>query len=365
MGRQPAPPAAREYSNPTVRLAALLRHLQVAVLLLLLGAFSALFFSRPEAPIRAIYTELIVGLVVAMALALRLNVTGHHVASARLTILFLTVPPWYSLALDPNVFAGDFVPMTYVLCPVVLAAMFLRLTAVVVLAATQWLGLAAVALFGPDTGFNWASLLSLVLTINLLSTLYSVIMRDHMQSISDTVEQLHVTQAELRHESWHDALTGLYNRSYLDQALSREIARAERHGGCLGVVMLDVDHFKTVNDTWGHEAGDQALRRVAALISESSRAGDYVSRYGGDEFIVLLPDATQSATLAFAELVRARGRDALSKVDESTPALTLSAGVAVYPDHGTTPDAVLRASDHALYAAKRGGRDRVGQPTPV
>lgn len=163
----------------------------------------------------------------------------------------------------------------------------------------------------------------------------------------------------LRGQAIHDPLTGLYNRRFLDENLRRELQRAARVGGSVGVLMLDLDDFKAFNDTHGHAAGDALLRAFAARLGKSIRAADIACRYGGEEFAVILPDATLDQSFARAEQVRVATR-AMSVVFEGAPlpGVTISIGVAAWPKHGRSPDALMRAADAALYAAKASGRDR-------
>jgi diguanylate cyclase (GGDEF)-like protein len=163
----------------------------------------------------------------------------------------------------------------------------------------------------------------------------------------------------LADQSAHDSLTGLYNRRYAEATLLREIARAKRDATALSVLMLDLDHFKRVNDEFGHDAGDTALREAARILIEGLRTSDVVSRVGGEEFVLVLPGAPAAAALRKADLLR----EALKGLElfhrgRRLPTLTFSAGVAVFPLNGATPDALLRAADVALYEAKHGGRDR-------
>jgi diguanylate cyclase (GGDEF)-like protein len=163
----------------------------------------------------------------------------------------------------------------------------------------------------------------------------------------------------LADQSAHDSLTGLYNRRYAEAALVREIAHSRRDATPLSVLMLDLDHFKRVNDEFGHDAGDTALREAARILVEGLRTSDVVSRVGGEEFVLILPGASIEAALLKADHLR----DAMKRLElfhrgRRLPVLTFSAGVALYPASGATPDALLRAADVALYEAKHGGRDR-------
>ena len=164
----------------------------------------------------------------------------------------------------------------------------------------------------------------------------------------------------LRNQSIRDPLTGLFNRRYLEETLERELLRAGRTEGALGVVMIDLDHFKTFNDTHGHDAGDKLLRELGRLLQTSIRGGDVACRYGGEEFLLILPGATAEITRQRAEHIRTAIQQlSVSQRGQSVGSITLSAGVAAFPDHGTTSDALVQAADAALYRAKSEGRDRV------
>lgn len=168
----------------------------------------------------------------------------------------------------------------------------------------------------------------------------------------------------LRAQSTKDPLTGLYNRRYLQEMLEREVRRAIRSEQALGILMLDLDHFKNFNDTYGHEAGDAVLREAAGFLVRSVRAEDFVCRYGGEEFVVVLPTADLRAAEARAQRVCASIRDLpVIHNGSSLGQITASIGVAALPHHGTSEKELLEAADAALYRAKRDGRDRVAVAT--
>jgi len=162
------------------------------------------------------------------------------------------------------------------------------------------------------------------------------------------------SEARLREQSVRDHLTGLFNRRYMEETLERELLRASRKELSLGVIMLDVDNFKRLNDTWGHAAGDAVLRELGRLLLGHVRGEDIPCRYGGDEFIIVLPDASRDMTRERAERLCEHARHLHIQFNgQRLPAVTLSFGVAVFPEDGATSDAVLRAADNALYRAKR------------
>ena len=170
----------------------------------------------------------------------------------------------------------------------------------------------------------------------------------------------------LRNQSIRDPLTGLYNRRYLEEMLGRETRRAVRAEQGLGVLMLDLDHFKKFNDTYGHEAGDTVLRETASFLLKSVRAEDIVCRFGGEEFLVILPVADLKVTQARAERIRSKLRElTVLHQGRSLGMVTVSVGVAGLPRHGTTPKELIEAADAALYRAKIEGRDRVVVADPA
>ena len=163
----------------------------------------------------------------------------------------------------------------------------------------------------------------------------------------------------LRTQSIRDPLTGLYNRRHMEEFLTREVHRAERHRTSIALMMLDLDHFKTFNDTHGHDAGDTALRSIGDLLGAASRGEDLACRYGGEEFTVILPGLDAEHARARAEEIRRMIRSLAIRYRGATHAITVSIGVALYPKHGSTIEHVLKAADLALYRAKAAGRDCV------
>ena len=156
-----------------------------------------------------------------------------------------------------------------------------------------------------------------------------------------------------------DPLTGLFNRGYLQEAFALELKRASRSDRAMSVVMIDIDHFKNINDTFGHAAGDRTLREVAKRLIRASRSTDTLARYGGEEFVVILAETGFANAMVSAERFRAAIDGTLVEGDGKRRLVTISAGVASYPEHGIDAAELLAHADAALYMAKRTGRNRV------
>ncbi|MDD5016686.1 MAG: PAS domain S-box protein [Eubacteriales bacterium] len=164
----------------------------------------------------------------------------------------------------------------------------------------------------------------------------------------------------LRQQSIRDTLTGLFNRRYMEETLTRELHRAEREKTPIGVIMFDIDHFKEFNDLSGHDGGDSLLRELGAFLKKSTRGGDVVCRYGGEEFTVVLPGANLENSRLRAEDLRQGVKELLVYyLGKPLGKCTISLGVAAFPEHGMTGEEILKSADSALYRAKNEGRDRV------
>lgn len=178
---------------------------------------------------------------------------------------------------------------------------------------------------------------------------------------NDMVRRLREGRIALEHLSVTDQLTGLPNRRHLDTELARETERHERHRRVFALLLLDVDHFKILNDTYGHPAGDEVLRRLAQVLRECTRAGDTVARFGGEEFLVILPETPAAGAVHLAEKIRAaiEAQRFVLGAQAAEVAVTVSIGLARFPEHGRTPEALVMLADEALYRSKQGGRNRI------
>jgi diguanylate cyclase (GGDEF)-like protein/PAS domain S-box-containing protein len=190
---------------------------------------------------------------------------------------------------------------------------------------------------------------------------------EYRQRLANTVAQqigsaLHdlALQETLREQASRDPLTGLFNRRYMEETLHRELYRATRKKSQVGFLLFDLDHFKRLNDRFGHAAGDTALREVSAFMHRRARVEDILCRYGGEEFLLVLADCSMRNALKRAEAIR-DGIKGLRLEHEQRPLgeITVSVGLALFPDHGRTLEDLFQAADAALYEAKKNGRDRI------
>jgi diguanylate cyclase (GGDEF)-like protein/PAS domain S-box-containing protein len=170
------------------------------------------------------------------------------------------------------------------------------------------------------------------------------------------VQELNI---RLRDQSVRDPLTGLFNRRYLEESLGRELIRAERQNTMVSLIMGDIDHFKNVNDTYGHPAGDKVLKVCGELIRKNCRGSDIYCRYGGEEFLMVCLDMTSEKAYERAEQLRMAISDMQIIFEGAVIKVTASFGIASYPQHGDTDNALISAADNALYGAKNAGRNQV------
>ena len=206
-----------------------------------------------------------------------------------------------------------------------------------------------------------------LIQVEFVSNVYLVggekVIQCNIRDITERVQAQNAllkSQALLRELSVRDHLTGLFNRRYMEETLERELLRAIRKGLSLGILMMDVDDFKQFNDNFGHAAGDAVLREMGALLLGHFRGEDIACRYGGDEFIIVLLDASREIARERAERLCDHARHLNIQFEGQTlNTVTFSVGVAVFPENGATSANILKAADAALYRAKHEGRDHV------
>ena len=164
---------------------------------------------------------------------------------------------------------------------------------------------------------------------------------------------------ETKKQSHSDGLTGLFNRRYFDDVLQGEMNRVQRYDGCFSVFFIDLDNFKKLNDTYGHQAGDLTLKVVADILQAMKRTEDTACRYGGEELVLILPETEKMNALVIAERIRKKVEEAVLEFEGKTFNVTLSGGIASYPADGKGAQDLVHAADVALYQAKESGRNRI------
>ncbi len=179
------------------------------------------------------------------------------------------------------------------------------------------------------------------------------------ETLTQQLDEINKLREKLLEQAIRDPLTDVYNRRYMAEFLSLEVARAEREGSALSVVIMDVDDFKKFNDTHGHKCGDVVLQKIAAFLVQHTRKGDVVCRFGGEEFVILMPGASLETAYERAEMWRRDFAETAIEYDGLRLFATFSAGAASYPVHGSTDEAVLQAADRALYRSKDAGKNKV------
>ena len=179
------------------------------------------------------------------------------------------------------------------------------------------------------------------------------------QQLMVQLERINSLKAILQQEAIHDSLTGLFNRRHLDEILPIELARSKRANTPLTILMLDIDHFKNINDTYGHQVGDAVLQSMGNTLKTNVRAGDIVCRYGGEEFILVFPGMQAADGQARAEKLRMMIESQMISAKDQLIGVTLSIGGSVYPKDGNSGDELISQADLALYRAKQNGRNRV------
>ena len=356
-----SPPAAWQ-TEPERRRSRVLTWMQITLILLIgLALVLNLFFNNGNTHRDRLYNFLMAGLLAGLMAALDLNRKGRYRSSSHLTVFLAFLGPWSSLLGDPTVLQGDFVPLTYLVLPVILASILLSVRVTIIMAALQIGLLLWLPNFIPAiASINWISFMIFIFFVSMLGAVSNFINRQDLKQIDETTRRLRESEARLREISVRDVLTGLFNRRYLEETLEREIRRAERKQLSLGIIMLDIDLFKHINDTYGHQAGDAVLHELGWSLKSGIRGSDIACRYGGEEFVLMLPETSVEVTRQRAERVHQDAKNLKIYYNGMLlETVTLSVGVAAYPEHGSSSLSLLSAVDAALYRAKIEGRNRV------
>ncbi len=332
---------------------------QIALLLFLLLVL-ILVFLVDTGKREILYVLLVSVLFVMLSASVSINLLGKYELSAFLTVLAMVVGPWGSIFLDPTVFQGDFMPILYITLSIQLCAILLTEQITLIIAAFHFLMLSGCILFSQSLQqINWPSLISYLVMTSVISIMANLLNRKYIGEINEQKEQLQRNALLLQEAAVRDSLTGLYNRRYLAEIMRTEISRAARAHTPVGIMMVDVDHFKEINDRFGHVFGDYVISSVADILLHNTRESDLVCRYGGDEFVILLPGSTLENTYKRAEAMRLAIETGRFVFEGLITDITLSVGVSAYPDYAASDEALLKSADKALYEAKEAGRNRV------
>ena len=334
--------------------------LLILLLFALLGLISPLLglYSVPELEnISSGYTWISLGVLALLVAEYALSRTRYYLWAAVLVVVTILGGTFLTMLTDPG---NEQMPSFLVLGGLIGSLFFsARSTAFIFL--TAFVGFLLLPAIAPDSSrADSSNMLFFLLVIGGLVVMATAIRQRYLEQIQRQTQLLIDSEARLRELAIRDPLTGLFNRRYLEESLALELIRAVRKQYPIGIIMADIDHFKQFNDTHGHAAGDAVLVQIANLLGTLVRASDVICRYGGEEFIIILPEASREITRLRADLIReSAGQLRIHYEGQTLKAVTLSLGIAVFPDHGSTMDALLAAADTALYRAKRSGRNRV------
>lgn len=304
----------------------------------------------------ALYAALVGSLLATLIIGYISNIRGKYPPAALLTTICMVVGPWCAILLDPSILGnGDFVPMVYITLSIQMCSIFLSAGATIVIAAVQFAALVLTIMFHPALmKINWPSLLFFVLFTATLGIIYSVVMRKYIYQIEKQKRQLQEKGEELHELSVRDALTGLFNRRYMEETLEREIRNAARKSRHIALIMADINGFKQINDRYGHAMGDYVLRDIAKVLYIKIRSSDTACRYGGDEFVLILNECSHEEALnrvsAINEIISCMEFNYDGK---SLKNVSLTYGVGAFPKDAFTSEGLLKAADIAFYKKKR------------
>jgi diguanylate cyclase (GGDEF)-like protein len=349
-------------AEPEQRRSRLLAWLLISLFLLSVITLAAVLNLKTIAPIlRGEYAILAGAVAVLLAGGFWQNHSGHYRAAAWLTVVAAFLGTWGSALLDSGALYKNSIPLLFPVVAIWIGALLLSTMATILLSAADILLLGLMAIFGtPGIPFPWLGILVFVFFTSAAAVLASVVMQKDRKQIERQGKQLMESEALLQEQSVRDPLTGLFTRRYLEETLERELRRSERDHLPLGVIMLDIDQFKEFNEANGRSAGDALLLQIGLLLRAHIRAADFACRFGGEEFMVILPEAPREVTRQRAELLLDNARRIHAQHDGKTlGGITLSLGVVFYPDHGTTRVTILRAVGDALFRAKKEGGNRL------
>jgi len=352
--------AIKKNINLNSEKAVMLLYLQLALIILLLTTL-ILIYGVDTGSRLVLYLALLIVLLTILGISLLLNLIGKYKISLGLTIFCLLLGPWSSILLDKTVISGDLLPLVYIALTIYIYAMFLSARTTIIITTLQIFLL--IILINSNQMLlnrNWPSLISFIIFSSVIAIVYNFIGRKQMKIIVEQKNKLFNEEAKMRLLSIQDPLTGLFNRRYMDEVFKKEISNIEKANKSLGVIIADVDNFKIINDTYGHTFGDSVLVEISKIITSNIREQDISCRFGGDEFILILPDCSLENSYKKAEKLRNAINNSIIKNDKNELiSVNLSFGLATFPENGILIEDVLMAADKALYMAKKNGKNSI------
>jgi diguanylate cyclase (GGDEF)-like protein len=334
------------------------------LVLIVLGVFSLILIvsgshTTPgeSEKVTSMFVWITVAGLLLMTVEYGLSRTVHYPLAAVLAVGTVLGATFVTVIVNPH----DLRSASFLILGGLIGSLFFSVRATAFVFIVTFIGFLLLPVFVPGfSALENPNALFFILTVGGLVVMASTLRQRYLGQIDLQTQLLFESEARLRELSVRDSLTGLFNRRYLEEVLELEMIRAGRKPYPIGIIMVDIDHFKRINDTHGHAAGDAVLVEAGRLLRTYVRASDVVCRYGGEEFVVILPEASQAITQLRAEQIcDAMRRLHIEFAGRNLETITLSLGVASFPDHGSTIDAILGAADKALYRAKHNGRDRV------
>lgn len=320
--------------------------IQGALLTVLLIFILILLFTSNDSRHR-FYIPLICSLFFILCFAVFLNSRGKYKISTLITVISVLLTPWISILFDPLVLQGDLVPILYVGLSVQGCAILLKEKWVIWISIAELIAVLTILQnMAKTTGVNWLSLFAFIVATSAIAVSFGHTNRKQLEQIHDL--------------SIRDSLTGLYNRRYMEETFDREIERIIRKERKLAVILTDVDRFKSINDSYGHVVGDLVLAYIAQTLKNNTRSSDVVCRYGGDEFILILPECSKQEAISRSETIRALVAQSVFEFDgKCIQNVTLSFGISELPEDGSNRIDLISAADKALYLSKQSGRNRI------
>jgi len=313
------------------------------VLIALLAVLAPVSYQNPD---KTAYVILLLVLAVLLLASMAVLKKGWYLASALLTVFVTFLGTWGSFLINSHMLFFDFFPLVYVTGSIMISSLFLPLAATFAIIAVHILLLVIVVLTNPVLQTqNWPSFFIFILFVSLFSTIANQLIKTQL--------------VQLRESSIRDHLTGLFNRRYFEETLKNKLKRELSAESSLGIIILDVDHFKHFNDTFGHDAGDAVLIELANLMLRHFDITVSVCRYGGDEFAILLSKTQKEELLLLSESLVKKVRS-LSVMHKNKPlgTMTISCGCTLY-NRAESLEQFIKRADQALYHAKEQGRDQV------